>query len=108
MPVEELHQISAQQLHDSVSAGRPMRVLDIRDEDEWNSGHVPGSVHVQGGELAEDLAGVPDGTGPLVVMCRSGYRSTAVSSTLRRKGIEGILNLTGGMLGWRAAGLPVE
>ncbi len=108
MPVEELHQISAQQLHDSVSAGRPMRVLDIRDEDEWRSGHVPGSAHIQGGELAESLAGVPEGAGPLVVMCRSGYRSTAVSSALRRKGIEGILNLTGGMLGWRAAGLPVE
>jgi len=108
MPVEELHQVSARQLHDSVAAGKPVRILDIRDENEWNSGHISGSVHVQGGAFAENRDGIPEGDGPLVVVCRSGYRSTAVSSLLRQNGIEDVINVTGGMLGWRAAGLPVE
>jgi len=108
MPVEELHQVSARQLHDSVAAGKPMRILDIRDENEWNSGHISGSVHVQGGTFAESRDGIPEGDGPLVVVCRSGYRSTAVSSLLRQNGIDDVINVTGGMLGWRAAGLPVE
>jgi len=108
MRVEELHQISPRQLHDSTRAGEPMRILDVRGENEWNSGHIPGSVPVQGGELAEGLAGIPAGAGPLVVVCNISYRSTAVASMLRRQGVEDLLNLTGGMVGWRAAGLPVE
>jgi hydroxyacylglutathione hydrolase len=108
MPVEELHWVSAQQLHDSVLADREMRILDIRDESERDSGHIPGSVQVHGGELAESLAGIPEGAGPLAVVCQSGYRSTAISSLLRQKGIEDILNVTGGMVSWREAGLPVD
>jgi hydroxyacylglutathione hydrolase len=108
LPVEELRQISARQLHDTVVAGETVRILDIRDEGEHASGHIPGAVQVHGGALAEGLDGVPNGGGPLVLVCERGYRSTAVSGVLRQRGFDNLMNLNGGMVGWRAAGLPVD
>ncbi len=108
MPLAELHKISALQLHDSVAAGQQVRILDIRSEGEWKAGHIPGSVQVQGGAFAESHDGIPTGDGPLVVVCRSGYRSTAVASLLSQNGFGEVINVTGGMIGWQAAGLPVE
>jgi hydroxyacylglutathione hydrolase len=108
MPVAELRQISAQQLYDAISKGEPFRVVDIREKSEGLGGRIPGATMLQGGGLAESLEGIPAGEGPLVMVCNGGYRSMAVSSLLQRKGVDNLLNLTGGMVSWRAAGLPLE
>jgi hydroxyacylglutathione hydrolase len=81
-------------------------VLDVRADDEWNSGHVPGAHHIMGGELPKRIDEVPrDGT--VAVICGTGYRSTVAASVLARAGRKNLLNVTGGMTAWRSAGLPV-
>jgi len=51
--------------------------------------------------------GAPAGEGALAVICGGGYRSTVAASVLERAGFENVVNVTGGMSAWRAAGLPV-
>ena len=81
-------------------------VLDVRVEDEWNSGHVPGAHHIMAGELPQRLDEVPrDAT--VAVICGAGYRSTVATSLLARDGRKNLLNVIGGITAWRAAGLPV-
>ncbi|MCB9664267.1 MAG: MBL fold metallo-hydrolase [Alphaproteobacteria bacterium] len=82
-------------------------VLDVRDPAELDGplGHLPGVVNVPLTELAAG-ADVPEG--PLVTVCRSGARSAQAVVLLGRRERRDVANLAGGMLRWRALGLPVE
>lgn len=83
-----------------------VHILDVRADDEWQSGHIAGAQHIMAGEVADRLDEIPrDGT--LAVICGSGYRSTVASSVLARAGFTNIVNVIGGMSAWRAAGLPI-
>jgi len=80
-------------------------VLDVREDDEWEAGHAESAVHVPLGRLAEALASFP-ATTTVVVVCRSGRRSTYAVAALRSAGIDA-LNLDGGMRAWSEAGAPL-
>ena len=78
-------------------------LLDVREDDEWAAGRAPAAVHVPMGELRQDT--VPRDR-PVLVLCRVGGRSAAVAQALEQLGYD-VGNVTGGMLSWSAAGLPV-
>lgn len=80
-------------------------VLDVREDDEWRSGHVPDALHIPGARLPDRLDEVPDG--PLLVICGGGYRSTIAASLLMAADREDVANVVGGMDAYRSAGLPV-
>ena len=90
-----------------VSPGDAGRVLDVRQDSEHAVGHVPGSLHVELGDLpraaADDLGHVD------AVMCAQGERSTTAASVLERAGHPGVAVATGGPEDWSAAtGNPLE
>lgn len=107
LPIETLPQISIPALAAALENGREVDVLDVRADDEWESGHIEGATHVHGGLLEDRLDEVPGSERPLAVICGSGYRSTVAASVLKRAGFEDVRNVPGGMQGWRKAGLPV-
>jgi len=79
-------------------------LLDVRQPDEYEEGHVAGAVLVPLPDLAERLADVPDsGGGPLYVICAVGGRSRKAAEYLRGAGIDAI-NIAGGTMGWIEAG----
>ena len=75
---------------------RPL--LDIRQDDEFTSGHVPGAAHVELGVLP--TAAVPDG--PVATMCGKTERAMTGASVLQRAGHAGVAVLRGGFTGWSA------
>ncbi len=80
-------------------------LLDVREPAEWRAGHAPDAVLVPMAQVSarrDELAG----TARVVVVCRSGGRSAAVTQSLRAWGVDAV-NLAGGMCAWTAAGLPV-
>lgn len=79
-------------------------LLDVREDDEWATGHAPGAVHVPMGQLTPET--LPEGR-PLYCICRSGNRSLQVAEVLVAAGIDA-RNVSGGMSAWIDAGLPVE
>lgn len=78
-------------------------LLDVREDDEWASGHAPAASHAILARL--DPAAVPRDR-PVIVVCRSGKRSAQATPALLGTGHQA-RNLTGGMQSWAAAGLPV-
>ncbi|MGH7571846.1 MAG: MBL fold metallo-hydrolase [Gemmatimonadota bacterium] len=108
LPVAETPQIGPRELHERLVSGHGPTVLDVRSDGEWRGGHIEGAIHVMGGLLQDRLVEVPNGDRPVAVVCGSGYRSTVATSVLERSGFRHVINVTGGMNGWRQAGLPVE
>jgi len=81
------------------------RVLDVREADEWQAGHIEGALHIPLAEVPtrlDDLVGADE----LVVVCRSGGRSARAVAWLVRNGLDAV-NLEGGMGAWAAAGRPM-
>lgn len=81
-------------------------LLDVREPDEYAAAHVSGARLLPLGSLAAGMADLPP-TETIVVICRSGRRSAEAVRQLQQAGFERPLNLTGGILAWREAGLPV-
>jgi hydroxyacylglutathione hydrolase len=106
-PYESIDQVEAHELHALVNRGG-ITVLDVREADEWQSGHVEGSVNVSYKELARRLTelGLPS-SGSIACMCEAGYRASTAASILKGSGFPRVLNVTGGFSAWRRAGLPV-
>ena len=77
-------------------------VLDVREDDEWQAGHVAGSVHVPLMELGQRYAELPP-AGQTLVVCRVGSRSAYAAGFLIQQGIDAV-NLEGGLVAWASAG----
>ncbi len=82
-------------------------VVDVRNETEWDEGHIPGAKHVYLGYLQENVAQIVNGK-PVVVHCLTGVRSAIGSSILQANGAKEVINMQGGLRDWLAAGYPLE
>ena len=80
-------------------------LLDVREDDEWVTGHAEGATHIPMGEVPARLDDVPEGD-PLYVVCRSGGRSARVAAWLNQNGYDAV-NVGGGMGEWEAVGRPL-
>lgn len=80
-------------------------LVDVREHDEWDAGHIDGAVHLPLSEVPERLGDLPEAE-TLYVVCRSGNRSGRAAAWLNAQGIEAV-NVAGGMLAWAAAGKPM-
>ena len=82
-------------------------IVDVRGANEWTEGHIPGAIHIPLGYLEDRAGEIPTGR-PVVLQCQSGGRSAVAASLLERKGFAEVINLSGGITAWAAAGLPIE
>lgn len=88
---------------------RDALVLDVREQSEFDRGHIPNSKHIPLGALEKRLNEIKKHKGkPVVVNCRSGNRSLGACGVLKKLGFEEVYVLRGGMLAWEQANLPVE
>ena len=85
------------------------QVIDVREADEYASGHLPEARNFPVGSLAEragELDKLKDT--PLILVCQSGARSGGACKTLTKLGFTKVHNLEGGIAAWRTAGLPLK
>lgn len=80
-------------------------VIDVREQGEWDAGHIAQAKHHPLGGLSSSMGRLPEGR-TLVVVCRSGNRSARATKVLSNAGFDAV-NLDGGMAAWNAAGLPI-
>jgi len=101
--IEEVDAKSAQELLDSSV------LVDVREEDEWSEGHIPGAVHVPRGFLESRIERVaPDRAQPVVLYCAVGSRSAFAAKTLEELGYENVVSLAGGYTEWKRNGFPTQ
>jgi rhodanese-related sulfurtransferase len=82
-------------------------ILDVRQPEEWQEGHIPGATLIPLGELEGRLSEIPQGQ-EVVVYCRSGNRSRTGAEILAKNGFNPVSSMAGGIKEWQAAGYPTE
>jgi molybdopterin/thiamine biosynthesis adenylyltransferase/rhodanese-related sulfurtransferase len=82
--------------------------VDVREQDEWETGHIPGATHVPRGHLESRIErAVPDRGAAVILYCAAGNRSAFAAKTLSELGYEHVRSLTGGIEDWKREGLPI-
>ena len=81
-------------------------VLDVRAPAEFAAGHLPNARNIPLAELEKRVGELPANK-PVLVCCTSGATSSRAAGVLRKAGRTDVFNLSGGLDGWRQAGLPV-
>jgi rhodanese-related sulfurtransferase/transcriptional regulator with XRE-family HTH domain len=98
--------IEAEKADELVKSGG-VDVVDVREPHEWATGHIPGARLVPLGRLKADPDGARLGSRVLFV-CERGGRSQHAAELAEARGVPEVYSLDGGIVGWRAAGLPIE
>jgi len=81
-------------------------VLDVREQWEYDEGHIPGVTLIPMGEVPARLSEIPTDK-EVIVTCRTGNRSGQVTDFLRQNGFDNVHNMSGGIVAWEAAGYEV-
>jgi rhodanese-related sulfurtransferase len=106
---QRVRELSPQELQARLEQGEKLCVIDVREESEWNQGHLPGAIHLGKGVIERDIEKqVPDAHAELVLYCGGGSRSALAAENVQKMGYDRVLSLQGGLRGWQQAGLPVE
>lgn len=82
-------------------------ILDVREQDEWKAGHIPGAKLLPLGSLAMGSGSLPH-LEPIILVCRSGNRSGQARDILKSLGFKYVTSIAGGMNEWAAAGYEIE
>jgi molybdopterin/thiamine biosynthesis adenylyltransferase/rhodanese-related sulfurtransferase len=106
---DEIDEVSTSDIHDRLDEiVRPL-LLDVREQDEWEEGHLPGAVHVPRGNLESRVeALIPDKNREIVVYCAVGARSAFATRSLGDLGYTNVSSLTGGFADWKHNGFDVQ
>ncbi|MGZ6281394.1 MAG: rhodanese-like domain-containing protein, partial [Ktedonobacteraceae bacterium] len=104
LTTQQLGQISVEALH---SMRHDLKILDVRDQSEWEEGHIKGAIHIPYYFIVQRLQELHN-TQPLAVMCASGQRSSIACSLLQKHGFTQLFNVVGGMEAWNEEGFDME
>jgi hydroxyacylglutathione hydrolase len=100
--LDHLRQLTVEELK-----GSDVQPLDVRKEDEWDGGHIPGAQHLFLGSLTDHLDDL-NRNRSYATYCQSGFRASIAASLLRRSGFKDVATVPGSFGAWRAKGYEVE
>ena len=101
-----IQEISPQDAASALQRGDAL-LIDVRDADEWEEGHIPGAKNFSRGTVELEIEeAVPDLSTPIVTHCGGGGRSALAAESLQRMGYKNVKSMAGGFKAWKAAGLP--
>ncbi len=85
------------------------RLIDVREDHEWDAGHAAGAKHLGRGIIERDIEKeIPDKLAEIILYCGGGYRSALVADNLQRMGYTNVLSMAGGWKAWKEAGAQTE
>ncbi len=100
-------QMSVDELRSQLDEKADLQVIDVRRPTEYANGHVPGAKNMPLSKIEQQDLNL-DSTKPTAVICASGYRSSAATGVLKRRGFNELYNIVGGTSAWVNAGFPTE
>ena len=85
------------------------RLIDVREDNEWQAAHAAGAVHLGKGIIERDIEReVPDKTTELILYCGGGYRSALAADVLQQMGYSNVFSMAGGWKAWKESGGDIK
>jgi glyoxylase-like metal-dependent hydrolase (beta-lactamase superfamily II)/rhodanese-related sulfurtransferase len=107
-PVQRIETLDIEGLAERLDGDGGPLVLDVRGEDEYAAGHIPGSLHIPFEQLGERMGELPHDR-PVAAICKAGKRSGLAASILQREGFDDVMHVSrGGVNSWRDSGRSIE
>jgi rhodanese-related sulfurtransferase len=104
-----VREVSIDEVRAMSQAAEAFHLVDVREQDEWGRGHLPGARHLGKGIIERDIeATIPDRDASIVLYCGGGYRSALAADALREMGYTRVASMWGGWRAWTEAGFPVS
>jgi rhodanese-related sulfurtransferase len=104
-----VRELSVEETRERLRSNPEARLMDVREDNEWEKGHAANAVHLGRGVIERDIEhDYPDKATELILYCGGGFRSALAADNLQRMGYTNTFSMAGGWKAWRAAGAPVE
>lgn len=104
-----IKETSVEAVKTRLSRGEKFHLIDVREDNEWAQGRLPGAVHLGRGILERDIeSAIPDKQAEIVLYCGGGFRSALAAESLGKMGYRRVFSMDGGHRGWVSAGGPIE
>jgi len=105
---QRVREVSVADTIKAVNGGNA-RLIDVREDHEWEVSHAKGAEHLGKGIIERDIETVaPDKDGELILYCGGGYRAALAADSLQKMGYTNVASMAGGWRGWLAANGPTE
>ena len=104
-----IREVTVDETRERVQSENGVRLIDVREDNEWEAGHAAGSSHLGKGIIERDIeATVPGKDTELILYCGGGYRSALAGDALQKMGYTNVFSMAGGWKAWKEAGGEVE
>ena len=104
-----IQEVTVAQTRERLAANPAARLIDVREDNEWEAAHAAGAEHLGKGIIERDIeTSVPDKSTELILYCGGGYRSALAADVLQRMGYTNVCSMAGGWKAWKESGAPVE
>lgn len=101
---ERIPEVRVDELAQELAGQAPPLIVDVREQSEWDEGHIPGARHVPRGYLESRIAGIAEPGQRVVINCAGGARSLLAAQTLADMGYSDVVSLAGGFSRWKQDG----
>lgn len=102
---QQIKEISTKQLNVMIDNHDDFYLIDVREDHEWSSGHIPTAIHISKGVIERDIEKtISDIDAPIVVYCSGGFRGALVANSLKKMGYTQVSSLAQGSQEWIDAG----
>jgi len=103
-----VREVSVDETREALNS-RTVRVIDVREDNEWHEAHVKGAEHLGKGIIERDIETfAPDKSTELILYCGGGFRAALAADSLQRMGYTNVRSMAGGWRAWTEAGNPIE
>ncbi len=104
-----IRELDVTETREHLDANPDARLIDVREDHEWQAGHAAGASHMGRGIIERDIEeAVPDKETELILYCGGGYRSALAADNLQRLGYTNVYSMDGGWKAWKESGQPTE
>ena len=104
-----IREVTIDQVMEKLRKGEDFELVDVREDNEWDKGHIKSARHLGRGILERDIEkAIPDFDREIVLYCGGGFRSALSADMLQKMGYRNVVSMDGGFRGWKEKGGPIE
>ncbi|MGH9930532.1 MAG: rhodanese-like domain-containing protein [Pyrinomonadaceae bacterium] len=104
-----IREVTVDETRERMQSNNGVRLIDVREDNEWDAGRAAGSIHLGKGIIERDIeADVPDKATEVILYCGGGFRSALAADVLQQMGYRNVFSMAGGWKAWQDSGAPIE